>query len=195
MCEPTTLAYIAFAAAAAGAVAQHDQARSTGNKMADAAKRENELIQADLTRQSDQQDAAARAEMNAANRKAMQDAALFDVVAGEYGGGNSVDRARTLGNLQANENLATIAANARTGQSETGFRRLATLDQAQAKLAGINRPSVLGTALQIGGAAVNAYALKKAITPVDTTGGPMKVEYGDYNYRGTRLPNSLRGGQ
>ena len=96
--------------------------------------------------------------MNAAARKALQDAALFDVVAGEYGGGNSIDRARTIGNLQANETLATIAANARNAQSETGFRRLATLDQTQAKLAAINRPSVLGTALKIGGAAAGAYA-------------------------------------
>ena len=168
MCDPTGMSYmyIASAVLAAGsAVAQHEQARSQGNKMADAAKRENELIQADLTRQADQQDAAARAELNAANRKAIHDAALFDVVAGEYGDGNSVGRARTIGNVQANENLSTIAANARTAQSETGFRRLSTLDTAQAKLAAINRPSVLGTALQIGGAGLNAYAGYKSAQP------------------------------
>jgi hypothetical protein len=158
--------YIAsFVLAAGSAVAQNEQARSTGNKMAEAAKRENELIQGDLTRQASQQDAAARAEMNAANRKAMSDAALFDVVAGEYGGGNSVDRARSIGNLQSNENLATIAANARNAQGEIGFNRLSTLDRTNSRLAAINRGSTLGTALQIGGAAVNAYAGYKTSQP------------------------------
>lgn len=165
MCDPTgtSYLYIASAVLAAGsAVAQHEQARNQGNKMADAAKRENELIQADLDRQASQQDAAARAEMNEANRKALRDTALFDVVAGEYGGGASVDRARTIGNLQSSENLATISANARNAQGETGFRRLASLGSTQSRLAAINRPSILGTALQIGGAGLNAYGGYKA---------------------------------
>lgn len=168
MCDPTGTTYFYIASAliaAGGAVAQHEQARSQGNRMADAADRENDLMQADLQRQADQQDAAARAEMNEANRKAIHDAALFDVVAGEYGGGNSVNRARSIGNLQANENLATIAANARTTQSETGFKRLSTLDMANSKLAAIAQPSVVGTALQIAGAGANAYAGYRSSQP------------------------------
>ena len=158
MCEPTTIAVMSLALATASAGAQYENTRKTASQTADNANRAAESAQADLNRQQQQTDAATAQQMNEAARKAQKDSALFDVVAGEYGGGNSVDRARTIGNLQTNENLATMTSNARTGAAENGFSQLATIAQAKARLAAINQPSMLGTALQIGGAATSAYA-------------------------------------
>jgi len=156
MCEPASIGYVAVAVVAA--VTGYAENRQTAKRQDNAIRTTTEMEQMDLNRQADQMNEAARAQMNDAARKATHDQALFDVVAGEYGGGNSVDRARTIGDIQSNENLSVIATNSQNAASENGFAHLATTAQANAKLAAINQPSGWGTALQIGGAATKAYA-------------------------------------
>ncbi len=156
MCEPVEIGYLAVAVASA--VVGYTENRQTAKRQDNAVRTNAEMEQMDLNRQADQMNEAARGQMNTAARKATHDQALFDVVAGEYGGGNSVDRARTIGDIQSNENLSTIALNSQNSASENGFAQLATTTQANAKLAAINQPSGWGTALQIGGAATKAYA-------------------------------------
>jgi hypothetical protein len=173
MCEPTTLTMLGIAIV--GAFAANDQQRASSNRAADATKAQNDLVQNDLARQTEQQDAAGRAQMNDANRKALHDSALFDAVAGEYGGGNSVDRARAVGGLQQSEQLATIASNTRTAQGETAFQSLATMVNAQGRLNSLQYPSWIGTGLQIAGAGANAYAQHDQLTraPKPTTKTPL----------------------
>ena len=147
-----------LAIATVGALAGHDAMRQSANAQADGIKRQAELQQNDLARQSEQQREAAAAQMNEHARAAAKDTALFDVLTGEYGGGNSADRARATMGLQQDENLATIQGNARAAAGENSFASLAVQSQAQARLASIQRPSKLGTALQIGGAAAGAWS-------------------------------------
>lgn len=170
MCEPTTLLAISLALTAASGAASYDQGRSNANKQTDALNKQADLQANDLARARDQQSEAAAQQMNESARKAFHDTSLFDAVAGEYGGGNTADRTRTIGEIQQGEQLATIAGNARTAQSETSFQQLATLSQANSRMASIQRPSLFGTALQIGGAAVSAYGNYKAQTRVPGTG-------------------------
>lgn len=157
MCEPTTLTLVSLGISAASAVAAHQQQSGQAKNQQAAIEREARLQQADLVRQRDQQFDAANAEMNEHARQAMQEMAMFDVVAGEYGGGNSVDRARTVGDVQNGEQLATISHNASIASGESSFRSLSVREQALSRIGAIQRPSNLGTALQIGSAAVNAY--------------------------------------
>jgi len=155
MCEPTT---IALAITAVSAAVSYQQQGQAAKRQSENIQRTNDLQQMDLARQHQQQTEAEAEQMNQANRQATQSKALFDAVAGEYGGGNTVDRTESIANVQANENLATMKRNADNASNENSFAQLATTSQANAKLSTINTPSLLGTALQIGGATANAYA-------------------------------------
>jgi hypothetical protein len=164
MCEPTTILLVASAAiSAVGAGVQYEGQRKQASQAADNTRKEAARAQMDLQRQHDQQQVAVTADMNEAARKALHDAALFDAVAGEYGEGRSTDRARTVGGIQTGEHLATIAANGQTAQSETGLRGHSIGSMANERLASIGGPSLFGTALQIGGAAVGAYTNHLAV--------------------------------
>jgi hypothetical protein len=155
-----------FAMAATGAVVSHQNASAQAKQTEAAIKKEESLQQADLMRQRDQQYAASAAEMNEHARTAMKEAALFDVVTGEYGGGTTTDRAATIGRMQNNEQLATMQSNASTAAGENSFRSNSIREMALSRIGSIQRPSNLGTALQIGAAAANSYAgYKTANTP------------------------------
>lgn len=130
-----------------------------GSKNADAqeaaTKQADNLQQADYARQQQQQREAAAAQMNDHARQAAKDAALFDVVTGEYGGGNSVSRAQSVSGIQTSENLATLSKNAGNTLAEGTLQANAAHMQSLAKLNTIQRPSILGTGLQLASAAVN----------------------------------------
>lgn len=160
MCEPTTIALLVIAAASAAHA--HETTRRTANITKDGLKREEDLQQADLARQRDQQFAADAAETNAHAKQAAKESALFDVVAGEYGGGNSVDRARTIGSINTGEQLATLANNSQTGMRENSFRSFSLAEQATSRLNSIQMPSKVGTGLQIVSAGISAYSTQQA---------------------------------
>lgn len=162
MCEPTSLAMLAIAAVSA--VSAHQQQSQMVESQTEAINREQKLQENDLARQQEQQNAAATAQMNEQARRAQKDMALFEVVTGEYGGGNSANRAGAVSTIQNGEALATIAQNANTAQGETSFRTLAASSQAQSRLASLQRPSNLGTALRIGAAGLGAYGQHQALT-------------------------------
>jgi hypothetical protein len=158
MCEPTTLALISIGLTAASGVAGY-QMQSKAAKQQEASIRADEALQQnDLARQRDQQHEAAAAQMNEQARAAQREMALFDVVSGEYGGGNTDTRGRAVASLQDSEQLATLADNAQTAFGENSFASMASSSRAQSRIAGIQRPSAFGTALQIGAAGLNAYA-------------------------------------
>jgi hypothetical protein len=156
MCEPTTLAYIGLAVSVAGAGVSYEQQRGTASRQTDAINKNNELEQNDLSRQADQARAASAAEMNAHSQQAAKDAALFDVITGEYGGGKTASRTAAIGSVQNGEALSTISSNASNRLGEIGFQSYGAGARSASQLASLSHPSLVGTALQIGSAAVKA---------------------------------------
>lgn len=142
--DPVT--WIMLISAILGAVQQQEQADATEASMQRAAA----LKENDRRRQQDEAFQAATQETNELARQAQADMALFDTIAGEYGGGNTVDRARTVQGIQTAERYATVASNARSGFSQLGFEGLMNVERTRTQLNGIQRPSLAGTALQIG---------------------------------------------
>lgn len=111
----------------------------------------------DGQRQAQQQHDAAADQMNEHARKSREDAALFQVVAAESGGGTSVARAGVIGGQQADAGLATLADNAQKGLAENSFAAGASTSRAAGRISSISRPSLLGTMLTIGGAAATGH--------------------------------------
>lgn len=151
MCEFTTATLLALSAAASAASA--GASYYSGTKNAEAQKNgielDDKLQQQDFARQQDQQREAAAAQMNEHARRAFKDASLFDVVAGEFGGGNSTDRARAVSGIQTGEQLATLSKNAGNALAEGTLQANAAHMQSLAKLNTVQRPSALGLGLQL----------------------------------------------
>ena len=139
----------------------HEQGVDNAERQGEALAKEHDLKQSDLRRQQQQQYDAQAAEQNAAARQAARDAALFDVVAGEYGGGNSVDRARAVSQINVDETIATIGRNGSTAREETLFRSIATQKSSLSQIGTLKGPSRLGTALKLGAAAGDYYGKTK----------------------------------
>lgn len=155
-------ASLAISALSAGAA--HDAGRRQANQQSDALRDAAYLQGNDLQRQQSQQGAAAAEQMNEHAREAAGDMARAQTIAGEYGGGNSVDRGMAVLGMRAGEGLATIASNAGMADEQTRFDALASTRRTASQLASTQRPSNFGTALQIGGAAVNARAQYLSMT-------------------------------
>lgn len=151
MCEPSVL--LALQVAQAGA--SYESQRQTASASADAIRKSTAMAQADLVRQQSQIDAQARQQLNAHARQAARDMALFDVVTGEFGGGNSASRARAVSEVQQGEDQSTIATNRDNAQMENRFASLATKARADGQLASIRQPSLFETGLSIASAALD----------------------------------------
>lgn len=160
MCVP--VAIIGLAISAASAVASHAAQNSAAKSSARGLRQAEDQQQMDLIRQADEQQEAAGQQMNEHARSAMRDAALFDTVAGEYGGGNTVDRAASVGGVQQGEQLATIGRSAELASQNNRNASLATTQRTNASLASVRMPSSVGLALQIGGQIGGAYVKEKA---------------------------------
>lgn len=158
MCEPTTIALVSLALTAAAGAATYVQAEENADKQQEQLDKAENLNQMDLARQRDQQAQAGAQQMNEAGRQAVKDGALFDAITGEFGGGVSVDRAGAGQGIQNSEKLATINQNVKAGMSENGFASMASVQQTNSRLAAIQRPSAIGTALQIGAQATSTYS-------------------------------------
>lgn len=157
MCDPVTLTALSLGVSTAAAGLSYVQGTSNAKTAASNIKTAAQQQQMDLERQNEQQRQAAAGQMNEHAQRLMKDNALFDVVTGEYGGGNTADRSRAVSGVQAGEQLATIAGNAQSALQENSFASTAASTRANAQLSSIQRPSIFGTALQIGAGAVNAY--------------------------------------
>lgn len=152
MCEASTLMLASMALTVASGAAAYKQQSNTAKQQADAVETDRALQQNDLVRQQDQQTRAASQEMNEQARQSLADSALFDVITGEYGGGNTANRGMAVMGVQQGEQQAVIGSNARTAAGETGFRSLAVQQQASSRIASISRPSAFGSLLTIASA-------------------------------------------
>lgn len=175
MCGPFAVPLTQLAITAVSAAAAHDQQRRSSNIAQDNLDRQQDLEQNDLARQQVQIHEAATAEANEHARRASADMALFDAVAGEYGGGNSVNSNRAAMGIQQGEGLATIQRNASLQSSEAGFASLASRVRYQGASASIERPSWLQTGLKIGGAAATAYGQYKGLQIAKSDGQQPKA--------------------
>lgn len=147
-----------LAMSAIGTGVAFQQQSKAADAQAEAIEQERKLQQNDLARQQDQQTAAAADEMNEQARQALADTALFDVITGEYGGGNTANRGMAVMGVQQGEQMATIGSNAKLAASETGFRSYAVNSRSASQAANISRPSAFGTLLTIGAQATSTYA-------------------------------------
>lgn len=155
MClDPGTLALISAGISGTSAVVGYEAQRRAAASQAEAIRQEQALRQNDLARQRAQIDAQARQQMNEASKAALKDLALFETLAGEYGGGKTTQRAISIADVQRGDQLATIATNRDNAQVENSFQSLATKTAAEGRMAQIQQPSLFETALRIGGAAV-----------------------------------------
>lgn len=155
MCDPVSATMAGLAIA--GTLEAHKAGVKAAENQSEALSKAADLKQADLDRQMLQQGAANAEEMNAAHRSALNDMATLDTLSGEYGGGNTVARGRSVLQIQQDETLATVGANARNGLAEIGHASIASDQNALSQIRAIQYPSKVGTMLQIGTQALGAY--------------------------------------
>lgn len=166
MCEPSTaLMAASLALSAVSAGASYDSGRKTANQQADAIKTANDLQALDTAREQSQLAQQGAEQTNDAERRSQAYLATLDAIAGEYGGGASVDRGRAVAGIQASEEMATIASNAKGKLNESSASAFARNVRTSAQLRAIQRPSLAATGLQIGGAALDAYNRFDAVRP------------------------------
>lgn len=154
---------MSLAISAVTAAKAHDDGRRNANTQSDALKEAAYLEGNDLQRQQSQEASAAADQMNEHAQAASADMAHAQTIAGEYGGGNTIERGLAVLGAQQSGDLATVAANAGKVGEQTRFDALASNRRAASRLASIQRPSAFGTALTIGAAAVNSYATAKSL--------------------------------
>jgi hypothetical protein len=152
------LFYLMMAQALLSFYSQYQTASAQASAIEDQANRQ----QGDRQRVEDEAARRANAEMNEVARQRQADLALFDAVAGEYGGGASVSRGRAVRSVQAGERAETIRSNASGTMSQLGFEGRSLQSQANSRLAAIDQPSILETGLQIGSAYLQYGAPKPA---------------------------------
>lgn len=182
MCYPIL---IMAALTAAQAVASKRQQDVMYSRNANAIKVQSDKEQAALNRQASQQHAADTQAVNDAAKKSLHDMALFDTVAGEYGGGVSDMRAATIQSVQRGDQLSTIAENGQNAQSEISFQGTDAHDMALARLGTIFPGSSLAMGLQIAGAAASAYGASSGGKAPATGSTSTSVSGSDlYGYKG-----------
>lgn len=166
-----TLAKVSAGMSAATAALSYVQGNAQASAQSQAIQRNAEMQQADLDRRAGEQAQATAAQMNDQARKAQADMALFDTISGEFGGGVTQQRASAAMGIQQGEALATIGKNHDSTARQGSFDSLALKSQTASQLASISRPSLLGTALTIGGSYVGYRQNVDGLKPITKTPG------------------------
>ncbi|MGQ0596756.1 virion core protein, T7 gp14 family [Aquabacterium sp.] len=155
MCDPVTATMAGLTIAST--LLAHEEGVKAAENQSEALSKAEDMRQADLSRQMDQQNAAAADEMHTAHKAALANMATLDTLSGEYGGGNTASRERSVLQLQQEEDLATVNANNRNALAEIGQSSIASRQGTLSQIKAIKAPSQLGTMLQIGSQAAGAY--------------------------------------
>lgn len=175
MCEPTTLAYAAFAIGAATAVMQYQDSKN-------AAAAQEQMIEdgiakdrAATQRQYQEINEVAQDESAQRHKEYLIDMARIKAIGAESGlSGVTQGRIEDEAELTADTDMATLEANRQRQTNQALSQNLAKNTQAGAQLSGIRKPSGLGAGLQIVGHGVSAYsaydqsakrAAEKAVRP------------------------------
>lgn len=156
MCEPTTIAMLAIAAAGAVMQAQAQDQMAEDNRRAAEASYKAQMDALELQRkQTDEQATDKKSEVAEAEQARM---AQLRVAAGESGvSGISVDRAE--GEIAQDEahDIAAIEANRRYAAKQSSAQAAGLAAQKMGQINSVQRANWGATALQIGGAAVGSY--------------------------------------
>ncbi len=150
----------------ASALVSYFSANEAAEDQAEAVRRNTERQQTDRMRQQGEVQRQAAAAANEEARRRQADLALFDVVAGEFGGGPGVQRQRAVRRVVAEERMATLQSNEGAALGQLGMDGVSLASQADSRLAAIDRPSPFATALQIGAA---YYGRRSPKTTTNTT--------------------------
>lgn len=162
MCEPTTATYAMMAIAAASAATSYYQtdqnAKNQKAMVEDGYEKERRAIlqQYEQINQTAQQDQSER------HKEYLQENARIMTVAAEAGLGGATDgRIQAEASNNAAQDMATIESNRQRQIEGAHTQGGARQSQAAAQLAGIRRPSALGTGLQIAGSYAQLQAAQR----------------------------------
>lgn len=166
MCDPAT---IMLAVSAASAVASYAQQQDAARKQEHAAEDNYRAQQEQLAQQQKQVNEGAAQQESERARAMLIEQGRLRVASGEAGVyGNSVDRSMNESVFNAGTDITSIENNRRNGILQSGAEGNALRARAQGIINTSQRPSLIGTGLQIAG----AYYGSKTPSPVstDTTG-------------------------
>lgn len=156
MCEPTTLMAVSLAISAGGAFLGYQGQNKAAQQQADAINKSAELQNIQTAQVYDQQNQQAMEESSQRHIQWLQELGRLRTAGAESGLMGVTDtRLENEAAVTAERDLATIEANRLKGSQQTASTSVAQHRQAQADTASIRRPSLLGTGLQIAGAAVS----------------------------------------
>jgi hypothetical protein len=165
MCDPISLSVaslaIGVASAGAGFIQQGQQAKSN-RKAAQA----NYAQQSEaLKTQYDQTNKQATDEMSVKAREVMIETARLRVLGGESGlAGGSNDRIENESQFNLGTDIAAIESNRRNTLNQLYEEGKSLRAGSQAQIRQVQRPSLIGTGLQIAGAGVNAATTHKYLS-------------------------------
>lgn len=154
-----------MAISAATTISQHNAQMDAAKNQQDALDLNNRVTHMDLQRQATQQAEQAAGENNAYAAAARRDMATLDAFNGEYGGGNTGNRAVAVMGVQQGQDFATIGSNAMKKQGEISLASTASNLSTSQGIAAINKPSMTGSLLTIAGQTAGHYAASKVRQP------------------------------
>jgi hypothetical protein len=164
MCLPV-IALASLAISAVSSLAAANAQQKVANKQAYNLTLEQQGEQNALSLRMNQEATAAAQEANQRNLAAAAEAASFDAISGEYGGGVTSQRGAAAIDASRNADLGTIATNKDNTLSQLGQQARGSGLRYQSSLSSLSRPNRLGIGLSLAGSAVNAYANTQKPTP------------------------------
>lgn len=166
MCEPISIMTAASLAIGVGSAVSGFVQQGQQAKAADKSAQENYAQQSEaLKRQYDQTNKQATDEMSARAREAQIETARLRVLGGESGlSGGSNDRIENESQFNKGTDIAALESNRRNSLTQLYQEGRAIRGDQQARINSIKRPSLIGTGLQIAGAATDAAATHKALS-------------------------------
>lgn len=161
----TGLEIAAVAIAAAGAGASYYQTDQNAKKQTAMVEDGYAQERRAILQQFDQINQTAQAEQSERHKEALQDEALLRAIGAESGlWGATNNRIEQEAANNAAQDMATIESNRQRQAEQAHTQGGARQSQAGAQLAGIRRPSALGTGLQIAGAATRVMKPDGGVT-------------------------------
>lgn len=159
MCEPTTLLMMSLAISAASAGMSYVQGEKNADTQTENLQRAQDQQVDQLNLQQHQADQQAGEQMSDRALEALKETGRLSTIAGELGGaGGSNARIVNEAGFNATHDIATIEANRLNGGTQRGMEVRGIHSNTQSAMNSIQQPSLIGTGLQIGGAAVGAYS-------------------------------------
>lgn len=159
MCEPTTL--LAIGSAVVGHMAQKRQAK-TEDQATKIAYANDQMQSAEKYRQENDQ---LNQEQTQRSREALVERGRLNAAYGEAGvTGGSLDRIMDANEFDLGQDIATLNANRGNLTAQTKMQNEGSRSNAQSRFNSTQRPSFIGTGLQIAGSLAGDAKVKKAFS-------------------------------